>query len=201
MPDEYVKCGDADCNRNASRTENGRMGFCSMHYQRFKKYGKTDVVKPVPSPARDWLIEHKHYIGADCLKWPFHIGADGYGRVHQPGNQKLSTASRAMCILAHGEPLSPKHEAAHLCGNGSSGCVNPNHLYWATPTMNQHDRIRHGTSNRGTRQGNSRLTEDDVWKIRSLLPSMPQADIAAMFGVDQSHISNIARGKQWAWLV
>lgn len=51
-----------------------------------------------------------------------------------------------MCQKAHGDPPSPKHDAAHSCGRGHEGCVNPNHLSWKTKKQNQADRITHGTS-------------------------------------------------------
>jgi len=172
-----------------------------MHYQRWKKHGNPAVVKSVPSPAWDWIQGHKNHSGPDCLKWPFHISPDGYGRAHDKNDgHKLKTASRVMLIQAKGQPPSSKHECAHTCGKGNEGCVNPDHLYWATPAQNQADRVRHGTSNRGEQQWKSKLTASDVLKIRSLYPRMKQDEIAKSYNVDQSTISNIVTGKKWAWL-
>lgn len=47
---------------------------------------------------------------------------------------------------------------------------------------------------------NAKLTEDDVTRIRSLARSMSQTDIATMFGIDQSHVSDLVNRKRWAWL-
>ncbi|MFZ0270987.1 MAG: hypothetical protein WAL34_03970 [Acidobacteriaceae bacterium] len=170
-----------------------------MHYQRVKKFGDPTIVKKVPSPALDWIEANKNHIGDDCLRWPFHIGKDGYGRVHYRAGP-LTTASRLMCTTAHGEPPSKKHEAAHSCGKGDQGCVNPNHIYWATSARNHADKIVHGTTNRGERQGRSRLTEADVLEIRQMLGLRTQKEIAHAFGVDESHIAHIKRGKAWGWL-
>lgn len=196
----FVKCAISDCSNNAHHDAAGRVGYCCMHYKRLKAHGDPTVVKKVPSPAKDWILSHKNYQGDECLTWPFAIGKDGYGRVHERGTQKLQTASRAMCIAAHGEPLNTNYEAAHKCGNGHKGCTNPRHIYWATPATNHADKVVHGTTNRGERQWKSKLTETDVMEIRRLLNTESQASIAKKYGVDPSHISDIKRGKKWGWL-
>lgn len=199
MEKRFKPCSVQDCERNAHRDENGKKGFCSLHYERQRKHGNPFVVKR-NTRAIDWLRQHSVHTGPDCLVWPFHIGKDGYGRAHYPGYGPITTASRLMCIFAHGEPPTPRHEAAHSCGNGNKGCVNPLHLYWATPAENHSDKIKHGTTNRGERQGRSKLTEENVLQIRQMIGSKTQAAIAKMYGVDQSTISDIRRRKRWGWL-
>jgi hypothetical protein len=148
-----------------------------------------------------WLREQSQHKGTNCLYWPFNKGSDGYGRVNWPDYKGPKiTATRAMCIIAHGEPPTPQHEAAHSCGKGHKGCVNPNHLRWATKTQNEHDKRLHGTTNRGQKQWRSKLTEDDVLAIRKAAGCETQASIAERFGIDQSHVSDIVRRKRWAWL-
>lgn len=172
-----------------------------MHYCRIRAHGDPSVVKKVASPAKDWITEHASHDGDGCLTWPFHIGKDGYGRVHRPSNGTLTTAARLMCEVAHGKPPSPIHEAAHSCGKGNLGCVNPRHVYWATPTRNHADKVQHGTTNRGERQWKSKLTTADIAEIRSLLETdITQNEIARRFGVNPSNISDIKRGKKWGWL-
>jgi hypothetical protein len=56
-----------------------------------------------------------------------------------PG-QPREAAHRAMCRLIHGNPPTPKHQAAHSCGNGRRGCVHPGHLRWATDAENRAER-------------------------------------------------------------
>lgn len=48
---------------------------------------------------------------------------------------------RHMCKLKNGDPPTPDHEAAHSCGNGKHGCINPNHLRWATDAENMADTV------------------------------------------------------------
>lgn len=84
---------------------------------------------------------------------------------------------------------------------GHEACVNPKHLYWATPSENQNERVKHGTSNRGTRQWQAKLTEQDVRSIRKLFGSKSLSEIAGQFGVSRGAIKDIQRGKNWAWLL
>lgn len=105
-----------------------------------------------------------------------------------------------MCMVAHGEPPTGSHEAAHSCGNGREGCVNPRHLRWATPVENQSDKVAHGTTYRGERHWSAKLTEVEVKEIRALLGTMSQAAIARLYGVDPSAVSEIKSGKTWGWL-
>lgn len=83
--------------------------------------------------------------------------------------------------------------ASHSCGN--ERCINPGHLYWATPKRNNADKILHGTTNRGERHGNSKLSDSGVLKIRS--DSRSHSVIARDFGVDRSTISQIKRRVSW----
>jgi len=197
---EVVECRVEGCMRDASRRVSGKRGMCQMHYARWRTHGDPSVVKRTPSPAKDWIAAHKDYSGDDCLKWPFHIGADGYGRVHRFNNGQITTASRFMCEVAHGDPPSRIHETAHSCGRGNLGCVNPRHLYWATPAQNHADKIAHGTTNRGERQGAHKLTEEDVRKIRELVANHSQAALALMFDVHPSHICKVLNGQRWEWM-
>jgi hypothetical protein len=133
------------------------------------------------------------YEGDECLIWPFAKNEKGYGLAVMGGHQR--GAHRLMCILAYGEPPTPRHEAAHTCGKGHLGCVNPKHLRWATHRENSLDRFAHGTDNRGERNGKTHLTADDVRAIRQAPPNL--AALAATYGMNKHSISKIRSGKRW----
>jgi len=134
--------------------------------------------------------------GDACNVWPYARCPKGYGTILY--KEKKIYVSRAMCIEVHGDPPTPDHEAAHSCGNGRSGCFNPNHVQWKTSTENHADKLIHGTHNRGERQGAARLTEEDIKAIRSST-SRP-IDEAKKYSVTPTHISRIRRREKWAWL-
>lgn len=140
----------------------------------------------------DWLRAHIAHVSDDCLTWPFGYDSDGYGRTKFDG--RIQFAARVMCILAHGEPPTPSHMAAHNCGNGDKGCVNPRHIEWKTWSENQLDRARHGTQSTGCR---THLTQEIVDAMRSFKGKMPQREIALMFGTSRSNVTSILNGKTW----
>lgn len=87
-----------------------------------------------------WLLDHVEYPEKGCLIWPFARDGKGYGSLGKKG------AHRRMCEIVNGPAPTPKHHAAHSCGNGHLGCVHPRHVRWATCSENQMDRFLHGTA-------------------------------------------------------
>lgn len=135
------------------------------------------------------------YTGNECLIWPFDRNNKGYARLTIDGVRLL--LHRHICRLKNGEPPEPKYDAAHSCGNGHLGCVNPRHLLWKTRKENEADKILHGTSNRGERCGNAKLKRSDVDRIISLKGVKSQRDIANEYGIHQVTVSKIHRGERW----
>jgi hypothetical protein len=147
---------------------------------------------------KEWLKFHIAHTGDECLKWPFYCSNAGiaYAKI----NSKSIKAARLMCIMAHGEPPTPEHQAAHSCGKAHEGCVNPKHLRWATRTENEADKRLHGTDTRGTKNGGSRLTEANVIEMRRIGNAESNASMARRFGVNRSTVLLIKSGKSWRWL-
>lgn len=146
---------------------------------------------------RAWLDAHKNVTGQDCLIWPFWRTPNGYGRIRI--GKKSAAVHRLMCVHRHGLPPTPKYDAAHSCGKGNLGCVNPQHVSWKTRKDNQADQIIHGTINRGERNGSAKLTKADVMAIRSSKGVMHR-DLARQYGVSDTTIASVVYRQTWAWL-
>ncbi|WP_084398275.1 HNH endonuclease [Henriciella aquimarina] len=168
-------------------------GFCRAHYSRFKRYGDPLAGRIPTGSTVAWLEQHADHEGDACLPWPFATAKNGYAKIRIDGTD--TWAHRVMCRMAHGEPPTPRHHAAHSCGNGNEACCNPNHLRWATPKENFRDMLKHGTYPRGEKSGNSKLTEADVRRIRS--SSKSGAALARELGVSRKLISLIRRRQAW----
>lgn len=140
-----------------------------------------------------WLLKHRNHIGDACLIFPFAPQSTGYMQFKYKGRERL--AHRAMCYWKHGKAPTKQHVAAHICGNGHLGCVNPNHVFWKTQAENMLDRLKHGTL------GN-KLTEKQVIKIRWCLSKtrLTYKQIGAKFGVSAVMVHNIFHGKAWSCL-
>jgi hypothetical protein len=96
-------------------------------------------------------------------------------------------------------PRPTGQEACH----GPGGALDNRHvnLYWGTREQNQADRVRDGTSNRGERQWQARLTADVVTECRRRYAAgETQVVLAAEFGVSQAHMSAVITGAVWSWL-
>ena len=142
---------------------------------------------------RAFLDAHVDYQGDGCVIWPFGRFKSGYGSVGR--NER---AHRLMCELAHG-PAPDGYDAAHSCGRRL--CINPLHLRWATRADNMADAIAHGTTTRGEKHGAARLTEVAALDILARLMAGETHDaIAAAHGVARTTVTDIAKGKNWAWL-
>lgn len=189
-------CAANDC-RNPAKT----CGFCGKHYQRLQKYGDANhAVTPKAAdgePMRFLMEVAVPCSSDDCLTWPFAKTTHGYGQLWTDHPYRLELAHRVICRIVHGDAPTEKHEVAHSCGNGFSGCVNPRHLRWATRVENMADKIRHGTTFRGNHP-NAKLLVSDVISIRAA--SGTDGEIAVKYGVSRSSINMIRARVSWKWV-
>ncbi len=173
-------------------------GWCWMHYTRWRRHG--DPLHTERGKPQEWLDAHAGYEGDDCLPWPFGGRDNGYGTMIYDGDH--CSAHRKMCELRHGPAPTPRHEAAHSCGKGHEGCVNPNHLSWKTPSENNLDKLLHGTHNRGERHFCATLTEQIVREARDRYrPFVVTCKmLAAEYGVGEAAIKLAIQRRTWRWL-
>lgn len=187
-------CAVAGCDKRAHAK-----GLCRNHRHRQRMHGD-----PLGGPTADgeplrWLEDHVKYSEAGpCLIWPFARRSGEYGRFREGNGQTY--AHRRMCLLAHGSAPTRDIEVAHSCGNGHLGCVNPHHLRWDTTAGNAADRAAHGTENTGERNGQAKLTEEQVRDIRDQARCETQQQTADRYGICRQTVSDIRRGRRWAFL-
>lgn len=143
--------------------------------------------------AAAFLHDNVNYSGEDCLTWPFCTMPTGYGVLGYL--RKNHYAHRFMCELVNGPPPSPVHEAAHSCGRGKFGCVDPRHLSWKTPTANALDSREHGTQARNPWGAAGKLSRNQIAEIWALKGRETQEKIAARFGMSASTIRDIYLGR------
>lgn len=147
--------------------------------------------------SREWLHAHVNYNGPDCLIWPFSRQPTGYGAFsdRSTGERETHYAHRYMCELVNGAPPDPIYEAAHSCGRGNDGCVDPRHLSWKTISENARDCRAHGTEKRNRWGWKGKMTRRQVDEIWSLKSRETQAVIAAKMNVSPSTVRDIFLGR------
>lgn len=144
----------------------------------------------IETPAKRWMGKYLDHDDAEfCLIWPFNRAQNGYPTA---GKNNAIRPHRLMCERRNGPAPSPKHQAAHSCGKGHLGCVNPWHLNWRTPAENQLERYKqHGLL------PSRKLTPEQVDEIRTLKGRERTVDTAARFQVSEANIRQIQAGKTW----
>lgn len=178
------------------RSPKAAKGLCNSHYWQLHKGRELTPLSYRRNVCTPWIEEHVNWTGDDCLIWPFQRLQDsGAAAVKYKGRQTI--AARVMCELAHGKPPTPEHQAAHSCGKGHEGCVNPKHLRWATPVENNADKRLHGTHVEGERIPWAKLTEAKVRDIRRRAGSASWSALGRAFSVRASTIGKIIHRQSW----
>ena len=102
------------------------------------------------------------------------------------GKRRVHAVHRLVCIAFHGDPPSPKHEAAHWDGDKNN--ARADNLRWVLSLENAADRVRHG---RNLTRGKV-LSDEQVAAIRR--DPRPQKLVASDFGISRMHVSRIKTG-------
>jgi hypothetical protein len=135
------------------------------------------------------FMSHVHKHDSGCWLWTAYRMKSGYGNFRTPLKHEL--AHRVSYRLFNGEL--DKRDVMHKCD--VPNCVNPEHLALGTRLENMQDAKRKGRMSVGQGHGRSKLTDEQVNLIKK--SSKLQKEIAAEFGITQSHVSCLKSGKKW----
>lgn len=147
--------------------------------------------RTIPPADRFWRFIQKT---ADCWNWTGRNMSGRYGlfRVRR-GLQKA--AHRMSWELAHG-PIPDGMVVCHKCDNPL--CVRPDHLFIGTQRDNCLDCSRKGRTLIGERNGNSRLSKDQVLAIRSRVADGERiGTVARIYGIAWISVQRIVRHRTW----
>lgn len=115
------------------------------------------------------------------------------GREHEGQKHILVHRTVLECFVG---PCPDGMECCHDDGNPQNN--NLDNLRWDTPRANQADRLKHGTSNRGSQSPAAKLNEEQVKEILLLLANgKTQIEIAGQYGVCTDTIGSIHRRINW----
>ena len=128
-----------------------------------------------------------------CWLWTKSRDKDGYGKASK--KHRSLRAHQYAWILTYG-PIPDGQHILHRCDNPP--CVRPDHLFVGTQADNVQDAMRKGRRRilRGKECSWSKLSDEEIERIRSLRGHMTQRRIAQEFGITQGHVSGIQRNKK-----
>lgn len=183
-------CQIEGCERKAHSRQ-----MCVAHYCRWKRYGDPRTGRALVGEKKAWLASILNSQDDSCILSPFqNDNRRNYWVFNECGRQ--ISAHRWVCEQIHGQAPGG-FQAAHSCGNGHLGCVNPRHLSWASVRQNNADKLNHGTQVFGEQANSAKLTESAVRRIRQLAETTTRKELAKMFGVSRRNVDHIVTGKSW----
>lgn len=162
-----------------------------------------------------------------CWEWPASRNpVSGYGQLSAwKDGRRIMLSAHRIAYEAFVGPIPNGMQVCHSCDN--TGCFNPSHLFVGTQRDNVDDmwqkgratqrlphlhwtkkypeRIKRGDDHplrddssclpRGTSHHNAKITEDDVREIRKSTETLDA--LSRRYGLSQSSLSSIRRGKTW----
>lgn len=147
---------------------------------------------------RFWTKVNKE---GDCWEWTRALNRRGYGIFSVPsedGGHWCMTAHRISYFLKHGNL--PRMLVCHTCDNRK--CVNPEHLFLGTYTINRADCLAKKRQSVGSDIHASRLSEGDVRLIRFLysVESISNRELSDRYKVTFKTIRDIITRYTWKHL-
>jgi hypothetical protein len=151
--------------------------------------------RPRTFTARFWENVIKK---GDCHIWNGSKLSGGYGHITIKGKSFLV---HRMAYELHYLKAIPKGKMVlHSCHNRD--CINPEHLRLGDHVDNMRDMMIANRQARGKEDGNAKLSLSEVKKIKRLLDSreFTHKEIAEMFNIGRTTVTDIRRGRTWSWL-
>ena len=153
----------------------------------------------IPLADRFWPKVNKSQQG--CWEWTASKFSNGYGFIASDTSPRRSLlAHRVSYELHYG--VRPSGVVMHMCNNKK--CVRPDHLKDSTTTENNRHAFESGLHNRkGSRNPNSRLTENAVRKLRAeyALGGITQRELSLKYLVAVNTVRRALSGSAWNHVV
>lgn len=173
------------------------VGLCNKHWRRNKRFGSPVLVNRTSGFFIGMSAEQRFFAqavkGDGCWSWSASKDKDGYGIFLGEVLGAVYKRAHRYSWAFHNQAVIPSGMVVcHSCDNPQ--CCNPAHLKLGSHGDNQRDRRakgRHGEF----RNPAAKVTPETVRAIRAATGF--QRDIAKLYGVTQTTVSDIKRRKSW----
>jgi hypothetical protein len=134
-----------------------------------------------------------------CILWTHAQNNNGYGIIRQG---KITPKVHRVIYEHFYGPIPEGLSVLHKCpGKKNRNCISPFHLKAGDYFENAQDSIDDGTWTHGEQFWSAKLKEAQVMEIRTRYSNgESQPKLAKEFGVTQTNISRIVKGKTWKHL-
>ncbi len=163
-----------------------RARFCSPTCSGFSRSAEAAKKRPTIQAEFERRVQQSD----GCWEWTGLKDKDGYGLLSYA---RRNYRANKLALQFDGRPVPAGMYACHTCDN--PGCVRPSHLYPGTPQQNADDAYVRDRNQRGERHYAAKLRDNDIKTTRSSFET--DEDIARIYGVSRSNISQIRSRKTW----
>lgn len=176
----------------------GGLGYCSKHYQRFKKYGDPEKGIKLHGSLNDRFWKFVDKTDDDsCWNWNGNL-VNGYGRISLGSKLLGSEGSHRVSWMMHNNQDIPDgYHVMHSCDNPK--CVNPSHLSIGTPKDNTQDMIVKGRKKIvipiGEKNGKSIINPEIVRFIRD--SDLSHAELARQLNISNGCVRSVRSKRTW----
>lgn len=160
----------------------------------------TPLTAPVDDPEIIYRllcgVEEIDYSEEECWEWNGSI-SNGYGYIHANGNPQ--PVHRLMVRVRADHQISPEWDVHHTCGNKL--CIAPSHLSLVDRSEHRIEHQRDSLRQRD-KDDDDGLSIQDIRDIRRRYEhtGINQYELADEYGIDQTFVSSIVRGKAY-WYI
>lgn len=154
--------------------------------------GKKYIKQPIRS-MKERLQKYDIEPEKGCWIWKGSKSKNGYGQI------KVNKTTKEVHRVSYQEykgKIPTGMIVRHICD--VKHCLNPDHLILGTHKQNMKDMTDRNRQAKGEKAGNSKITEKLVISI--FKDKRKNVEIARYYGVNRHTVSDIKRGKSWAWL-
>lgn len=184
-------------------------GDVERNLARWRGFGGIRCDEDMSMREKPWTPDYEYEVTQDGRVYSLSSDWRGYGkrelkqqdnshgypsvRIVVNGRRKRVTVHRLVAQRFLPPRPSPKHQIRHVNGNRQDNRAS--NLKWGTAADNAKDRELHGNTARGSRINTSRLTENDVLRIRR--NAMTVTQVMKAFDVSQHAAYEVVNGLSW----